>query len=92
MIKWPNAVQLREVERRYEGFARMPHCVGSVDGTYIEIKAPREDPQSYITRKCNYAFSLQAIAEPSLKFTDVYIGYPGSVSDIRIFRNSDFYT
>ncbi|XP_064214207.1 uncharacterized protein LOC135266827 [Tribolium castaneum] len=91
IIKWPEGMQLQNVERRFHAFARMPHCIGAIDGTYVEIKAPKEDPQSYITRKCNYAFTLQAIAVPSLKFTDAFIGYPGSVSDSRIFKNSDFY-
>uniref|UniRef100_A0A1Y1KHN8 DDE Tnp4 domain-containing protein n=1 Tax=Photinus pyralis TaxID=7054 RepID=A0A1Y1KHN8_PHOPY len=56
-----------------------------------KLKPQKKIQESYITRKCNYAFTLQAIAIPSLQLTDVFIGYPGSVSDHRIFRNSDIY-
>lgn len=69
----------------------MDGVVGAVDGTFIPIKAPTHDTEVYITRKCNYAMTLQCIAEPSLKFTDAFIAYPGSVTDNRIFRNSDIY-
>lgn len=49
------------------------------------------DTQCYLTRKCRYAITLQAIYNADLAFTDCYAGYPGSVSDIRVFRNSDFW-
>jgi len=49
------------------------------------------DTQCYLTRKCRYAITLQAICDASLYFTNCYVGYPGSVSDLRVFRNSDFY-
>ncbi|CAL1671631.1 unnamed protein product [Lasius platythorax] len=38
-----------------------------------------------------YAITLQAICDASLKFIDSYSGYPSSVHDARIFRNSDIY-
>jgi len=49
------------------------------------------DTQCYLTRKCRYAIVLQAICNANLSFTDCYAGYPGSVGDIRVFRNSDFW-
>lgn len=47
--------------------------------------------QSYLTRKCRYAVTLQAICDTNLYFIDCFAGYPGSVNDIRIFRNSDLW-
>ena len=71
--------------------AHIPNVIGAVDGTFVPIKAPERDAEVYITRKCHYAITLQGICDSFLKFTDVYVGYPGSVSDTRIFRNSDVY-
>jgi hypothetical protein len=44
-----------------------------------------------IIEKCNYAFTLQGICDSSLKYIDAFTGFPGSVSDTRIFSNSDIY-
>ena len=68
-----------------------PRVIKWPQNTYIPIKAPPVDPQSYITRKCSYAFTLQAVSDSLLRFTDVFVGYPGFVSDTRIFINSDIY-
>ncbi|VEN41477.1 unnamed protein product, partial [Callosobruchus maculatus] len=91
IIKWPQGERRRRI---IEGFARaggIREVVGAIDGTYIAIKAPKENPESYINRKCFYGITLQAISDNKRKFIDCFVGYPSSVSDIRIFRNSDIY-
>lgn len=45
----------------------------------------------YKTRKKDYAVVLQAVCDSELRFTDCFAGYPGSVGDRRIFRNSDLF-
>lgn len=91
VISWPRGERLTNVMDAFRSIARIPNIIGAVDGTFIPIKAPSADSEVYVTRKCNYAITLQGICEPCLKFTDVFVGYPGSVSDTRIFRNSDIY-
>lgn len=34
---------------------------------------------------------MQGICDNNLLFLDCYTGFPGSVPDIRVFRNSDIY-
>lgn len=79
------------VKNKFKLFTGIENVIGAVDGTYIPIKAPREDAEVFNTRKCFYAYTLQYISEPSLKFTDAFIGYPGPVSDKRIFTQSNIY-
>nr|CAI5832173.1 unnamed protein product [Callosobruchus analis] len=67
----------------------LPGVVGALDGTYVPIKAPHENPEVYVNRKCFHGITLQCISAPNLKFLDCFTGYPSSVSDNRIFRNSD---
>ena len=91
IIKWPDA-QRRIVNE--EKFRRMGHIrgvIGAVDGTYVPIKAPSETPQVYINRKCFHGITLQAVADPELRFINTFVGFPSSVSDIRIFHNSNIY-
>lgn len=79
------------VKQKFRGMAGIDGVVGAVDGTYIPIKALEEHPETYITRKCHYAITLQATCQSNLKFTDCFVGYSGSVSDSRISRNSPLY-
>lgn len=47
---------------------------------------------SYKTYKRKYAVILQAVCDSELVFIDCFAGYPGSVGDIRVFRNSDLWS
>lgn len=91
LITWPSNLDRRNIALKFEKFAGLPNVIGAVDGTYIPIKKPQNHAETFLTRKCYYAYTLQAIADASLRFTDIFIGYPGSVNDRRIFMNSDIF-
>ncbi|KAJ6648696.1 Fatty acid-binding protein, muscle, partial [Pseudolycoriella hygida] len=85
-IKWPTTSEMPEIRRRFykiNGFDVW--IIGSVDGTYIITKAPKEDTHMYRTRKCNFALTLQAICVASLRFIDCFVVFPASVGDRRLF-------
>jgi len=65
--------------------------VGAVDGTHIRIVKPTQDQDSYINRKQYFSIHMQGVVDHKLKFLDVFIGYPGSVHDARVFRESHLY-
>lgn len=50
-----------------------------------------EDADSYINRKQYFLLHIQGTVNHNLKFFDVFIGYPGSVHDARVFKNSSLY-
>ncbi|KAK9729601.1 DDE superfamily endonuclease [Popillia japonica] len=91
IIKWSMEDDRQNIKTAFRAIAGKPGIIVAIDGTYVPIKAPRENPESYINRKCFHGITLQAICQPNLMFTDCFTGYPSSVSDIRIFRNSDIY-
>ena len=45
----------------------------------------------YYNRKGFYSIVLQAVIDSNGKFIDIFVGYPGSTHDSRIFRNSPLY-
>jgi len=51
----------------------------------------QEDADSYINRKQFYSKHIQGTVNQKLKFIDVFIGYPGSVHDARVLKNSSIY-
>jgi hypothetical protein len=91
VIKWPDSERRQIIETQFQKMGHMKGVVGAVDGTYCPIKAPTEKPEVYINRKCFYGITLQAITNSELKFINCFVGYPSSVSDVRIFKNSPIY-
>lgn len=91
IIKWPSVTLRNQLKEDFSKSAGLMGVVGAIDGTFVVIKAPKAHPHVYSCRKCYYAMQLQVIAITSLKFTDVFTGYPGSVGDRRVFQNSDIY-
>jgi len=47
-----------------------------------------EDPSSYYNRKEFHSIILQDIADAKCKFIDVFVGWPGSSHDARVWRES----
>ncbi|KAI4459404.1 e3 ubiquitin-protein ligase uhrf-related [Holotrichia oblita] len=91
LFSWPTAERIHKTQNLFQQLANVTNVVGAVDGTFVPIKTPKNDPEVCKTRKCNYAITLQATCDPKLKIIYCFVGYPGSVSDTRIFRNSDLY-
>ena len=87
-----------ELQAMGEGFARLAghpafnKVAGAIDGSHIRIKCPSgPDSQDYLNRKLYASMVLQAVCDHQGRFIDTYMGFPGSVHDARILRNSLLY-
>ncbi|XP_059188162.1 uncharacterized protein LOC131970756 [Centropristis striata] len=92
VVHFPSVAQCAEVGRGFQHLANIAafsHCVGAIDGCHIRIKAPHgPHAQDYLNRKLFHSVQLQAICDSTGKFLDIFVGYPGSVHDTRVLRNS----
>lgn len=59
VIKWPLANNVNEVWTGFEVSSGFPKVIGAIDGTHINIQAPRIQPASYVNRKGHYSIQLQ---------------------------------
>jgi len=90
-IKWPDEHERQQIAQQMAD--KLPNCIGYVDGSHINLEeAPVEDPESYYTRKQRYAIQIQAICDNDRLIRSIFVGYPGSVHDARIYDNSEIGT
>ncbi|XP_062273057.1 uncharacterized protein LOC133978761 [Scomber scombrus] len=87
-IKIPDGPKLIELATFFSNRWRVPQCVGAIDGSHIPIIAPEEYPKDYFNRKGWHSVVLQAVVDGRGLFWDVCVGFPGSVHDARVFRQS----
>ena len=87
----PNGRELDGVMQNFGFKHGLPQVAGVIDGTYIKIKAPKEEHEAYYNRKQCYSLVLQAVTDSECKFLDVSVGYPGSIHDARVFRRIELY-
>lgn len=93
-IFFPSADQLQTIGAGFErlaGSAAFARVVGSIDGCHIRIKPPSADAQCYFNRKLFHSIQLQGVCDHQCKFLDIFVGYPGSVHDARVLKNSPIY-
>ncbi|XP_039302174.1 putative nuclease HARBI1 [Solenopsis invicta] len=91
IIRFPTLQEKEETKAYFLGKKQFPRIIGAVDGAHIRIDKPTQDKDSYINRKQYFSIHMQGVVNHKLKFLDVFIGYPGSVHDARVFRESHLY-
>ncbi|KAJ8334728.1 hypothetical protein SKAU_G00403670 [Synaphobranchus kaupii] len=96
VILLPKMENLAEVGSGFAGLAGHPafqKAVGAIDGCHVRIKPPSgPDGQCYRNRKLFPSIILQAVCDHQGRFIDTYTGWPGSVHDSRVLRNSPLFT
>jgi len=60
-IKWPKDHRVEEVMRGFAATSGFPGVIGAIDGTHINIRAPRINPECYVNRKNHHSIHLQVI-------------------------------
>lgn len=87
-IKFPDPAKFVEMAKFFESRWRVPQCVGAIDGSHIPIIAPEEYPGDYFNRKGWHSVVLQAVVNGKGQFWDICVGFPGSVHDARVLKQS----
>jgi len=72
----------------FDRFTDLPNVAGAIDGSHIPIKAPKESPADYYSRYQQYNVTIQGLVNDKMLFMDVAAGFPGSLHDARVCRNT----
>uniref|UniRef100_A0A0E0HAH0 DDE Tnp4 domain-containing protein n=1 Tax=Oryza nivara TaxID=4536 RepID=A0A0E0HAH0_ORYNI len=96
VVRWPDSHAA--AASRFQDLSGIPGVVGAVHTEHIPIVAPRENAGEYYDRrltdrnnKATYSVAMQTVVDADGAFTDVCIGYPGSLSDAAVLAKSALY-
>ncbi|XP_022754677.1 protein ALP1-like [Durio zibethinus] len=94
-LQWPDEDSLRKRKEEFEGVSGIPNVVGSMYTTHIPIIAPKISVAAYFNKrhternqKTSYSITVQGVVDPRGVFTDVCIGWPGSMDDDQVLEKS----
>jgi hypothetical protein len=94
-LNWPDPAA---VSQQFEAVSGIQNVVGAIYTTHIPIIAPKENVGDYFNRrhternqKTSYSVTVQGVVDPAGVFTDICIGWPGSMPDDKVLENSALY-
>jgi hypothetical protein len=92
-VQWP--ADPDAVAARFQAKSGIPNVVGALYTTHIPIIAPKANVAAYYNRrhternqKTSYSITVQGVVDDAGAFTDVCIGWPGSMSDADVLDRS----
>ncbi|CAN4076794.1 unnamed protein product [Withania somnifera] len=94
-LQWPDEDKMRNIKDEFEAMSGIPNVVGSMYTTHIPIIAPKISVAAYFNKrhternqKTSYSITVQGVVDPRGVFTDVCIGWPGSMPDDQVLEKS----
>ncbi|GBG77063.1 hypothetical protein CBR_g23389 [Chara braunii] len=90
-IAMPTGRRLLQILRVFAGKG-FPNCMGAIDCTHIYVDKPANAPsKNYFDHKQQFSVVAQVVVDLDMRVLDVFAGYPGSVHDARVLRNSSLF-
>uniref|UniRef100_A0A5B7AWJ3 DDE Tnp4 domain-containing protein n=1 Tax=Davidia involucrata TaxID=16924 RepID=A0A5B7AWJ3_DAVIN len=97
-LQWPDESKLKEIKDEFELLSGIPNVGGSMYTTHVPIIAPKISVAAYFNKrhternqKTSYSITVQGVVDPKGVFTDVCIGWPGSMPDDKVLEKSALY-
>lgn len=94
-LQWPDEAAAGRFKEGFERSFGVPGVIGAMYTTHIPIIAPKISVAAYFNRrhternqKTSYSITLQGVVGPDRAFTDVCIGWPGSMPDDQVLEKS----
>ncbi|KAJ1685476.1 hypothetical protein LUZ63_016866 [Rhynchospora breviuscula] len=97
-VQWPDQNTSQVVAQNFGYISGIPNIIGSMHTTHIPIIAPKVEVAAYYNKrhternqKTSYSITIQGVVNPNGVFTDVCIGWPGSMPDDQVLEKSALY-
>lgn len=97
-LQWPDENNMQTIKKEFEAISGIPNVGGSMYTTHVPIIAPKISVAAYFNKrhternqKTSYSITVQGVIDPKGVFTDVCIGWPGSMPDDQVLEKSALY-
>ncbi|GAA0162146.1 hypothetical protein LIER_18305 [Lithospermum erythrorhizon] len=97
-LNWPNDRKMQEVKSEFENISGIGNVGGVLYTTHVPIIAPKDKVAMYYNKKhternnkASYSVTVQGVVNHKGIFTDVLIGWPGSMSDEKVLEKSSIF-
>ena len=88
-IKFPETLtELNASIQSFEELSALANIVGAIDGSHVRITVPSDSAADYFSRYQQHDFIIQAVVNGNKVFTDCACGFPGSMHDAGVLRES----
>ncbi|XP_044464641.1 protein ALP1-like [Mangifera indica] len=94
-LQWPDEQRIKKIKEEFEHISGISNVGGSMYTTHVPIIAPKASVAAYFNKrhternqKTSYSITVQGVVDPKGVFTDVCIGYPGSMPDDQVLERS----
>jgi hypothetical protein len=92
-LSWPSTHE--EMQAVIQGFKQkrgLPNCCGAIDCSHFVLELPNNAGATcWFDRDHNYSMKMQAVVDANGRFLNINVGWPESVNDTRVLRNSELY-
>ncbi|KAG6414320.1 hypothetical protein SASPL_127039 [Salvia splendens] len=94
-LHWPDPARTAAIQRDFEASSGIPGVGGAIYTTHTPIIAPKVSVAAYFNKrhterkqKTTYSITLQGVVDPNGVFTDICVGWPGSMTDEQVLHKS----
>jgi hypothetical protein len=87
----PKDLEFRVVHKRQQSprFALFfDKCIGALDGTHVKVVVPVNQVVPHMKRHGYTSQNVLALCDFDMRFTFTAAGWPGSVHDMRVFKDA----
>ncbi|KAL3825319.1 hypothetical protein ACJIZ3_021348 [Penstemon smallii] len=94
-LQWPDENRMSEIKKEFEICSGIPNVGGTMYTTHVPIIAPKVSVSSYFNKrhternqKTSYSITVQGLVDPKGVFTDICVGWPGSMTNDQVLEKS----
>ncbi|KAI0037464.1 hypothetical protein FA95DRAFT_1619051 [Auriscalpium vulgare] len=89
VVSWGDAARRQATADAVFAKSGLPDCIGMLDGSLIRLtEAPANSGALFYCRKKFPAINIQAVVDELCRFINFEMGWPGSVPDVSLWKQS----